>query len=135
QLAAALPDRNASDALAALGFGTVVIDKERLDPATLQTFFDGLRDLANWQRLRPVGKTGRLLVYRVSTPTEARRDHALLAGASAPADAVRAKPGEKLEVELWFHNGGDAIFRHPDPIEPSDVVVTWRDDAGRVVAE
>ncbi len=135
RLAAALPHRDASDALAALGFGTVVIDKERLDAATLQGFFDELRHLDNWERLRPVGKTGRLLAYRVSTPTEARSDFSLLAHDGAASGETTAKAGQPVELELVFVNRGDVIFRHPDPIEPSDLVVTWRDEAGSVIEE
>jgi hypothetical protein len=134
RLAAELPNRHASDALAALGFGTVMIDKERLDPASLQSFFDGLRQLDNWERLRPVGKTARFLAYRLSTPTPSRRDFALLSPVPAPPEKV-ARASREATIEMPFGNAGTEIFRHPDPIEPSELVVTWRDDAGAVVEQ
>lgn len=135
QLSAGLPHHEAADALAALGFATVIIDKVRFDPSALQSFFDGLRNLDNAERLHPVGKTGRLLAYRLSTPTPVRHDFALLAGSTAPPLTVAGAGGAVVPIELVFANNGREIFRLPDPIAPSDLVVRWRDGTGRVVRE
>jgi len=129
-----LPEHHAADALAALGFGTVVIDKGAIDAGALQGFYDRLRDLDNAARLFPVGKSGRLLVYRLETPLAVRDDFALLEGATAaPASARRDGASGRARVALELRNGGDAIFRLPDPIAPDDLLVRWRDDTGRVV--
>ena len=134
QLTAALPDRAAADALAALGFGTLVIDKVRMDPAAMQSFFDGLQQLDNSERIHPVGKTGRLLAYDLSTPTPVRSDFALIAGSSA-ATATRATAGTSVPIELVFTNHGSETFRVPDPIAPEPLIVTWRDQAQQVVQQ
>lgn len=128
-----LPDRGAADALAALGFGTIVIDKVRVDPANLEAFYEGLHDLDNAQRIYPVGKTGRLLAYRLDGGTPARSDFAMLSGdTEAPVQALPMKA--EVAVELPFANrDDDATFRLPDPITTSDVIVTWYDERGRAV--
>ncbi|MEW6273343.1 MAG: hypothetical protein AB1689_29035 [Thermodesulfobacteriota bacterium] len=133
-LAARLPQRDASDALAALGFGTVMVEKDRLEPAALQSLFDGLRVLDNWERMRPVGRSGRFLAYRLSTPTPVRADFGSLAPAAAEPARVVRRAGHAT-VELPFANPGREIFRHPDPIEPRELIVTWRDESGHVAKE
>jgi hypothetical protein len=135
QLSTRLPDRAASDALAALGFGTVLIDKIAIDPGTLQSFFEGLRNLDNSERLRPVGKTGRLLAYRVSTTTPVRSDFDLITGTSAGGPPASARAGASVPIEFTVTNHGAEIFRLPDPIAPSDLVVRWRDASGHVARQ
>lgn len=134
ELSERLPDHAAADALAALGFGTVMIDKVRIEPRALQSFFDDLATLDNSERLRPAGKTGRLLAYRLESTTPVRRDFSLLAGGRT-ADPARAPAASNASVEVSFTNHGDATFRLPDPIAPSDLVVRWRDGRGTVVAQ
>jgi hypothetical protein len=130
-----LPDHRAADALAALGFGTVMIDKAHIDPRDLQTFFDGLQTLDNSERLHPVGKTGRLLAYRLSTGTPVRSDFDLIAGGSSSAAPASATVAASTPLEFTFTNHGSDIFRLPDPIVPSDLVVRWRDAGGQLVQE
>lgn len=129
-----LPSRAAADALAALGFGTLVLDKVRMDPRDLQSFFDGMRDLDASARLRPAGKTGRLLTYELSSAAPVSNDYAQLASADLPPATVRrdAKDG-RARVEVEIANRGDATFRLPDPIAPEDLEVRWRDADGAVV--
>jgi hypothetical protein len=38
------------------------------------------------------------------------------------------------DVTFHFYNGTRGTFRHPDPIEPTDVVVRWVGAAGDVTA-
>ena len=135
QLSTLLPDHAASDALAALGFGTVMIDKVRIDPGTLQSFFDDLRSLDNSERLHPVGKTGRLLAYRLSTTTPVRSDFDLITATGDDRPAATAPAGASTPIEFTFTNHGTEIFRLPDPIAPSDLVVRWRDASGHVVRQ
>jgi hypothetical protein len=136
EMGAELPDRAASDALVALGFGTVMIDKARIDPVALQSFFDGLANLDNAERLHPIGKTARTLAYHLSSSTPVRRDYEMLAGGGAPGGPpAPLMMGERVPLDLTFTNHGNATFRMPDPIAPSDVVVTWRNAAGQVVKQ
>jgi hypothetical protein len=136
QLGAELPDRAASDALVALGFGTVIIDKALVDPGTLQSFFDGLANLDNAERLHAIGKTGRLLAYRLASSTPVRRDYEMLAGDGAPGGPpAPVVMGDHVPLDVTFTNHGHEIFRMPDPIAPADVVVTWHNAAGRVVKQ
>jgi hypothetical protein len=129
-----LPARDAADALAALGFGTLILDKVRFDPADLQAFYEGLRDLDVAQRIYPLGKTGRLLAYRITSDAPVRSDLALIAGSTAPPSTARRGANGRATIELVFTNRGDATFRLPDPIAPDAVIVRWRDHAGTVVA-
>lgn len=134
ELVRRLPDDQAADALAALGFGTLVLDKVRMDPRDLQSFLDGLRDLDASERIRPAGKSGRLLTYHLSSSAPVSSDYALLASADASPALVRpdAKDGSaRFEVEIA--NRGEATFRLPDPIAPEDLLVRWRDADGTVV--
>jgi len=134
ELVRRLPSDEAADALAALGFGTLVLDKVRMDPRDLQSFFDGLRDLDASERIRPAGKTGRLLSYSLTSDVATRTDYAMLASAETPpARAVRDARAGTARFTVEIANRGDATFRLPDPIAPEDLVVRWRDDAGRLV--
>lgn len=130
-----LPDPAAADALAALGFGTVVIDRAAIDASVLQSFQDRLRDLDVSERLYPAGRSGRLLAYRLETPLAVRADFALLGGDAAgvePATARRDPRSGVAPIELVLRNGGRDVFRLPDPIAPDDLVVRWRDATGSV---
>jgi hypothetical protein len=134
QLSELLPDHAAADALAALGFGTVIIDQVVLDPSALQSFFDHLATLDNAERLRPVGKTGRLLAYRLSTATPVRSDLDMIADSTATASTT-APAATTAPLELVFTNHAREIFRLPDPIAPSDLVVRWRDQHGAIALQ
>ncbi len=132
-LAAALPAREAADALAALGFRTVLLEKGQLLPRQRARFFEALRlQPRDEQRLTALGLTERLVAYRLESPLPVRRDFALLA-----AGAASAAPDTpvRLTGRVVFTNGGSETFRHPDPIAPSDLVVRWARPTGEVVHE
>ena len=42
---------------------------------------------------------------------------------------LTVQPG-KAVIPFAIRNGGDSTYRHPDPVEPTPVVVRWRDAAG-----
>lgn len=136
-LAAGLPGRAAGDALAALGFGTVLLEKEQMLPRERARFFEGLRrEPKRAQRLQRIGSTERLVAYRIESPTPVRRDFALLAaGAPSAAPDAPLRPADGAPLEVVFVNGGSATFRHPDPIAPSDLVVRWARSSGEPVHE
>jgi hypothetical protein len=129
-----LPSAASADALAALGFGTVVLDKVRMDPRDLQTFLDGLRDLDASERIQPAGTTGRLMTYRLSSTAPVRSDYALLGSAeSSPVAVRRGATDGSVRFEVEVANRGAATFRLPDPIAPEDLLVRWHDASGSVV--
>jgi hypothetical protein len=123
-LAAGLPGPGAADALAALGFGTVVVHTDRMTPAAVRRFLHDRRSSPQSRaRLTPLGSTPRLLAYRLASPTPTSGSFGLLAD-GAGRTRVMVSPPEAW-VAFTFTNRGDVTFRHPDPLEPSDLVVRW----------
>jgi len=138
-LAARLPAAAAADALYALGFRTVVIhahEPARLLPALERFAQAGARDA----RLALVGATETEAVFSLRSPEP------VVAGfeAIAPPDGrgqdaglvepLRVAPPE-ANVDLPFRNHAEATYRHPDPIEPTVVVVRWNSRGGPPAAQ
>ncbi|MBY0278834.1 hypothetical protein K2Z84_26155 [Candidatus Binatia bacterium] len=129
-LASALPAPAAADALVALGFGSVLFDKQRTLPPQHKAFEDMLRmDVEAQRRLAPLGRTRRFWAYALSSPVPVQRDFGLLAAGDADAPTVEL-PARGGDVPFVFVNRGDATFRHPDPLTPSELVVRWSGGAG-----
>jgi hypothetical protein len=128
RLARRLPDPAAADALYALGFRNVVLHAEapRGAPHPLTAL-----EPSPAGRLEPVGSADGHRVYRLGSPVPVTTDLAAL----APVQRATEQSLSSSETEIVFHvqNATPTTFRHPDPIEPSDVIVTWRVRSGRVV--
>jgi len=137
-LAGRLPDPAAADELHALGFRTVVVHEDLLEPAER---VDVERLLSDPTRAALVGRTDAAVVVALASATPVTSDPASLAPgpASGPpasgAAAVAALAGRRGSLSFAFANPTSATYRHPDPIEPSPLVVRWRDAAGRVAHE
>lgn len=133
EMSSRLPSPEAADALAALGFGTLVIDKVRMDPRALQSFLDGLRDLDASERIRPAGATGRLVTYHLSSPVAVTSAYDGLGSVETAPLGVRRDPRDaSVRVDVEVANHGTETFRLPDPIAPEDLLVRWHGADGRV---
>lgn len=134
-LAKQMPDPEAADALYALGFRTVLMHVPDAWPPELKRFE---RELAakpgSRARLQEIGRTSRLIAYRLKSPVEASSDLAPLAQGASPVQPVRAAPGA-TQLDVTITNTGVTTFVHPTPIAPTDVVVRWNDPSGAAVAE
>jgi hypothetical protein len=133
-LAAALPEARAADALAALGFATVVLEVPQMFPPAVAPFDALPRSPEAVSRLHLLGATERLRLYRLSSPLPSSASLALLVPATGDG-VLDLTPSSTGRVALRFalRNGGASTFRHPDPIAPSALHVVWRDDAGEAV--
>jgi hypothetical protein len=122
-LASALPSPSSVAALAALGFETLLWHHDgsngdvrlraRLEaaPATL-----GAPE-----------RSGDLERRALAPPGPISTDWADLEnGADAPMGETLRVIGPRARLSCLLRNGGTATFRHPDPLEPSDLVAQWR---------
>jgi hypothetical protein len=135
-LAEALPAPASADALAALGFGTVLLEKGQLLTPARKRFERAVRaQPAAEQRLEPAGRTPTLVAYHLASRTPVARDFALLAAAPHEGGSPEPLATDGAPVAFRFTNGGASTFRHPDPIAPSELVVRWTTAAGAVALE
>ncbi len=127
RLARLLPDEGAARALSALGFATVLVHKDALEPgarADLLRRFDRAR-----QALWPAGETARLALYRIPVFGDARSDLGLLEPAPGGAEPPRLRP-PRGTLAFLVANPSGATFRHPDPLAPSALDLRWEAEAG-----
>ncbi len=115
-------DAPAAEALAALGIANVVYhvgvpSRTGMTPPSPVP-----------SHLAELGRAADQILYRItSTPavTEA-----------ADALETRIVPGSgSVQFELAFRNRGTTLFRHPDPIEPTALVVRWYGDGSTLLGE
>jgi len=133
-LAGALPDPRAADALHALGFRTVVLHDELVPPdrrGDFQRRVDAmpLRE----RRLERLGEAATDIVYRLGGSNAPPLGLDALVPDARRAMAVAAAP--EGAVAFAFRNGADRVYRHPDPIAPTPLVVRWYARGGALVGE
>jgi hypothetical protein len=131
-LAARVPERRAVEALHALGFRTLVVHRERMPPelgGVLEAAF-----AAASGHLVPVGRADRHQVFRMRTDGPVSIGFGALAPAAAPAEVADARPAETTLV-FRFRNESAESYLHPDPIEPTPLLVRWQASGGEVVQE
>ena len=132
-LAGALPRASAVDALAALGFETLLLHADRLDAQRVQFFTDLINvDPAIGERLQLAGRTARLLVFRMTSPAPVANDPAVLVTVAPDAETHTAEAGRRT-LELAFTNATDATYAQRPPIVPLAIEARWRDAGGDVV--
>ncbi len=134
-LAEALPDAGAADALAALGFQSVLFHKTRMSEEQRSGFFRDLQsNPESLVRLRPLGKTDSTVAYSLASPAEVSEDLSLLQLVpGGPASGGIEVPPPSAEISFRVTNRGDVTFRHPEPLLPSPAIVRWRSTDGRIV--
>ena len=123
-LAQQLPGRAAADALAALGFETVLErSTEAGDEAHLRASLG-----SGEAPLRETGRAGDLATYALPGAGAVTEDLAQLerpTGAEPASEPRYTAVGRAARIAFVFRNHGDATFRHPRPLAPSDLVVQW----------
>jgi hypothetical protein len=126
RLARALPDAAAARALASLGFGTVLLHKERFAPEERAAVSEAFAAAPGV--LAPAGETPRLAVYHLPEPPAVQEDLATL----RPPDAAPgtretiAAAAPSATVAFTIANRSNRFFRHPAPLAPSDLELLWR---------
>lgn len=127
RLAAALPDEGAARALSALGFASVLVHKDALDPADRPAL---LRRYQSAPRaLWPAGESPRLALYRIPDFGDATTDLQALAPAPGEAGAAHL-PRPRAALAFRIANRSEATFRHPDPLAPTPLELRWRAHPG-----
>jgi hypothetical protein len=118
-----LPERPAVDALAALGFATVIAreaDEEEGRPVRAS-------DIAG-ASLVERGRAEELVRYDLGAPGPIAENFAQLEGdpaAEAPQPPRHAATGRATRIPFVVRNHGASTFRHPAPLAPSDLVARW----------
>ena len=131
ELAKKLPDEKASDALYALGFRTLAIHEGRGGTNEARR----LRPLiADPTRLELLGKADEVTLYKIKGSIEISED---LNHLQAGETFTYAHPitQEKQWIPIYITNRSEKVFRHPEPIEPRSVVITWKTPKGDIVSE
>ena len=120
RLAEKLPDRRAAHALAALGFQSLRVKVSQQDKL-LPLLEDG-------RETTLLGRTAETALYELhSRPTT--QEFAALARASVAAEP-RLKIFPDQPLTFSFQGRPGPVFRHPDPIQPSALILRWRDTGG-----
>jgi len=131
RLAKRLPDPVAADALYGLGFRTIVLHYELL--ATSGHLARMVNLPSNETHM---AKSGQVLLHTAFRLLGgAKTVGALEALASDSADDLPPQFGSPPVTSIGFPlgNRAEAIFVHPAPIEPTALVITWRDRFGATV--
>jgi hypothetical protein len=123
-----LPDVGAADALYALGFRSVVVHHEQ-NPGALAPALEALQHLG---RAREIGRASGHTAYALETPLPVRSGLDVLA--PDPPPEVVPLGRDEARMTFTFRNPTDAIYRHPDPLEPTACVIRWYNGSGQLVA-
>ncbi len=126
EIAARLPAPEAARALGAIGFTSVVLHPEWFDDdratATLARFAAG-----STEDFSQSARAGQHVVFRIPPPTQVDRSFdALSTSARVDSGGTIDGAGPTAEIPFFFTARAGATYRHPDPIEPATLVVTWR---------
>jgi hypothetical protein len=130
-LAARLPgDPRAADALYALGFRNVVVHHEFLFPRQRTPWEDAASEAVDdSRRLRSLGQAEQHAAFALESPTPIDASLTALAPGTTMQAELPVEPGETV-VPFAIRNRSVSTYRHPDPIEPTTVVVRWRGAGG-----
>jgi hypothetical protein len=128
-MAARLPDPTALVALRAAGFGSIIVHGELLpvrDRSRLPTAFSAAAENPGTGpvRLVPLGQVGSHILYGLQGEVDPERSFAPLAGEPPAGDDVQVPP-KGGAIPFRFRNAATRAYRHPDPIEPTPLVVRW----------
>jgi hypothetical protein len=139
-LVSRLPDPAAVDALAALGFRSLVIHEEMLRRGDSRfaalTAIGALRQRPDPAtiHLEPLGNAAGHTAYAFHPPGATTTSIEALAN-DQPANGVMGAKPPRVDVYFSFRNGASAIYHHPQPIEPSWLLLRWRAAGGALVRE
>jgi len=128
-----LPDPDAARELWALGFRTVIfhvqdVEHVRRDATSL---LEKLADPAAGPHLVPIATGKTIRVARLVADGPVTTDVRSLSPATRPRSS---RKGGRAPLSFAVR-GGAATFRHPDPIEPTDLLVTWKRGHAAVLSQ
>ena len=133
-LAEGLPDRDATGALAALGFDQILARKKDMRGTQLKDLEQAATD--DGSGLRLIGESADLAVFSLARPTTIESDPQQL---RAPASAAAAEPvrvtGLRGSIPVIFENSSENPFRLSPPIAPVDLVARWTSADGGLALE
>jgi len=134
-LAMRLPNSLTALKLRTLGFRAIVVHTEFASPERVTSFTrwaDGDGRVATG--LHPIGEADGHIVYAFGPSPPVVGLDALTLPAPVLEQPVQtlATPGQA--VEFVVRNSERRFYRHPDPIRPDPVLLTWLDDQGAVRA-
>jgi len=126
-LGARLPgDLRAADALYALGFRSVIVHTELLLP-TMRAAWEAAAAMSQkgGPRLRLIGQADDHLAFALVSRVPIAATFGALGPSATPQAALDLEQPAAL-LPFTIRNLGRATYRHPDPVEPTAVVVRWR---------
>lgn len=126
KIAERLPNPAAAQEIWALGLRTIIFHEQSKE-ATRRRASDIVKALSkpsSKPRLRPVASGKTIRVFRLEAGGPSTNELSAL----VPVNGNQgSRPGAETELRFGVRSSG-STFRHPDPVQPSDVVVTWRRD-------
>lgn len=130
------PDAGAAAALRALGFRAVMLLRGRYFPRQLEQLERKLDSgQAAGAQMRLVGRNERVAFYDLLPGGAVASDlESLVPDPAAVRDVLELAPGAGARIPMAVANGAALVFRHPDPIAPTDVTVRWTNAGGDTVA-
>jgi hypothetical protein len=127
--AAALPSPQAAVALHALGFQTVLVHLPELLDWQRDSFEAAAVTNESRAHLVEIGRTERLIGYRLQGTESVGSRFDMLRPARRPIEPVAKLPavpaGQRATILFWVVNRNRDVFVHPQPILPSPVTVRW----------
>jgi hypothetical protein len=127
-LASRLPDPGAADALYALGFRTIVVHEHLAGPGSGTS--QGLRALEG--RTHVEAEMGFHVRFSLTSPVPVDTSLEALAAATGPEGVADVVPPQ-ASLDFAFRNHSSSTYRHPEPIEPTTLLVRWRSEGGDLV--
>jgi hypothetical protein len=135
-LATRLPDVRAADALHALGFRTVVVHEEWPRSEVHAAFHPDAPALSphGAARLIASGTAPHHRAYQLTSPLPVEASFGALGVRGDTGEIAEAMPPEST-LTFVFRNESSATYRHPQPIEPTPLLVRWYGASDGVIAE
>lgn len=138
-LASRLPDPGATDALAALGFRSLVIHDELLARRRRFAQLGGDNIVAHppdpeTTHLRLLDHADGHTAYALDHPVATTTSTAALAAPNGPTGIVNVR-APHADVFFSFQNATATTYHHPPPIEPAWLRLRWYGDDGRLLHE
>lgn len=128
-----LPSRQSLEAIAALGFETLLIRRDpNADPGAAVVWED-IDEEADELQLLPIGRTDNLIAFTIAPPSGVTEKWSDL-GPADPTTSVEAlMPRDTLEFTIG--NRGGQTFVQPEPLLPESLLVTWEEETDGSVFE
>lgn len=129
-IAGRLPSASAAQELWALGLRTIIFSAqdEAKNRENASRISAGLSDRAAGAHLVPIGEGETIRVFKIEGGAPTTTDIASL----SPVVESEVQPAARDILLRFGVRSGDSLFRHPDPLQPKDLVVTWTRDGTTV---